>query len=65
MEYGYPTVDQLMHKKATIRSEMLNVKMVIKQFFNFYGNAYDMLNHIISANVGQWQEKRSPSDRFV
>lgn len=66
INYGYPTVDQLMQQDANVRSDMNNFKMTLKHFFDFYGNNYDMLNQIVSANIGQWQErKKSSSERFV
>lgn len=63
MNYGYPTVDQLMHQNFTICSKIFNMKTVLRNFFGFYGNQYDILNHIISANIGQWQDRRSLSEQ--
>lgn len=65
MNYDYPMVDRMTDQNSTIRSETHHMKDVLSQFFAFYGNKFDMLHHIISANIGQWQEKRSPSERFV
>lgn len=30
----------------------------VKEFFNFYGHNYEIKNHVISLNVGRWQEKQ-------
>lgn len=32
--------------------------MIPGQFFAFYGNSYQMWNHVISAHIGRWQERR-------
>lgn len=31
---------------------------LVKGFFSFYGKIFDAKSHLISANVGKWQQKR-------
>lgn len=39
-------------------------KNIPRQFFDFYGNRYQMWNHVISAHIGQWQEREhKPTQR--
>lgn len=34
-----------------------SLKRTISEFFEFYGNQYEMANHIISVNIGGWQNR--------
>lgn len=35
-----------------------NLDELICGFFHFYGHQYEFKNHLISLNIGKWQEKR-------
>lgn len=35
-----------------------SIKQAISQFFEFYGTRYEINNHLISVNIGRWQEQR-------
>lgn len=59
VEYKYPTAEQIVNQKQTICSKILKFEQAIKQFFIFYGNGYQMGNHVISANIGQWKDRHS------
>ena len=61
--YEFPTVNQLMQQNSTICPKLFNMRIVLRNFFLFYGNHYKMLNHIISAHIGEWQDKRSLSEQ--
>lgn len=37
--------------------EKENLKRWVSEFFKFYGNQYDVANHIISVNIGEWQNR--------
>lgn len=61
MEFGeasFPPVDRLLTTSANVQSNISDFKPVLRQFFYFYGNRYQICNHVISINIGQWQERR-------
>lgn len=35
-----------------------SMKQAIAQFLEFYGMRYEINNHLISVNIGRWQERR-------
>lgn len=62
MNYNFPQIKDLSPSK----SKNLNVvphitedllKQAVKGFFNFYANRYDIKNHLISVNIGRWQQR--------
>ena len=38
--------------------DRVGLKQTVGQFFEFYGSQYQMANHIISANIGEWQNRQ-------
>lgn len=67
MEFGeasFPTVDKLLTTTAQINTNIPNFKPVLRQFFHFYGNQYQIWNHVISINIGQWHEMRAEPKIF-
>lgn len=53
MNYDFPTIEE-----TVVRSTVSNFKSALKGFFNFYGNQYDIPNHVISTQIGRWQQRR-------
>lgn len=39
------------------------LKQSIHQFFEFYGNSYDIKDHVISVHVGQWENRAFEKDQ--
>lgn len=55
MNYKFPTVGQT---SVGICSVVSDFKPVVRQFFEFYGNHYDIPNHVISTQTGDWRKRR-------
>lgn len=55
---SFPPIETLLTTTAKINSNISDFKTVLRQFFHFYGNRYQIWNHVISINIGQWQERR-------
>lgn len=45
--------------------DRVHLKQTIGQFFEFYGNHYEIENHIISVNIGEWQNRHEISQHFT
>lgn len=59
VKHDFPTINGLQSKlssNATLLAEQ-RLDEIIVDFFNFYGKTYES-THLISLNVGRWQEKR-------
>lgn len=56
--HKFPTVDQILSNSSPIVSNISDFKPFLREFFEFYGNRYQIWNHVISAHIGRWQEKR-------
>lgn len=41
------------------------LKRMVCQFFKFYGEQYQMDIHVISLNIGQWQEREQLNDQQI
>lgn len=54
LKHHYPTVRQCL----VVTSTDGDYKAVLRQFFKFYVNNYQMTSQVISANIGQWQHIR-------
>lgn len=63
MNHKLPKVDDFAKTGSRISSNIANFQKFPKEFFEFYGNRYQMWNHVISANVGRWQERRLQSEQ--
>lgn len=60
MNYDFPTIE-----KTVVRSTVSNFKSALKGFFNFYGNQYDIPNHVISTQIGRWQQRYVQPDEIL
>lgn len=58
VNYKIPTLDNIANFVSNANTNVPNFKTCPRQFFDFYGNRYQMHNHVISAHIGQWQEMR-------
>lgn len=58
LEHNFPTVDQVLCNDSPIISNESNYKLILRQFFAFYGYHYQMQNHVISAHIGRFQERQ-------
>lgn len=69
VQHQYPTVGSFL----AVTSTHGDYKPILGRFFHFYLNKYQMAQHIISINIGQWQhfnvnriQKNNPDKlRFV
>lgn len=52
MDYNFPTIEE-----TVVRAKVSNFKTALKGFFNFYGNHYQIRDHVISTQIGQWQQR--------
>lgn len=59
VEHKFPTVEQIVSQSHGMPSNVPKFKQAMKDFFKFYGQRYQIKEHVISANVGQWQERRT------
>lgn len=59
VEYKYPKVEQIVNQYQTTSPKIPDLEQAIKGFFTFYGKRFQMGNHVISANIGQWQERHN------
>lgn len=55
-----PTVIELPSAiaKGTKVSPNISLGQYVKEFFDFYGKTFDSKTHLISLNVGRWQQKQ-------
>lgn len=59
LKHGLPTVTELplvFYNKTKFSSEN-KLGDFVKEFFEFYGKTFESKSHIISINVGKWQQK--------
>lgn len=62
MNHGLPVVNEL---PSMIASKMSfsskhDLGHFVKDFFHFYGTTFERKTHLISVNVGKWQQINSP-----
>lgn len=43
---------------ASLKKDLECFDKILSDFFYFYGNRYQIWNHVISLNIGRWQERR-------
>lgn len=60
----FPKLSELPVTQSTCINRIESVdetylKKAIRQFFEFYGRSYDASKHLISINIGEWQERQS------
>lgn len=46
-------MNNALHKK-----DLISFDKILADFFWFYGQRYQIWNHVISLNIGRWQERR-------
>lgn len=63
MNYSLPKIDDFSKTTSSVSSKIKSFKTIPREFFAFYGNNYQMWNHVISAHVGRWQERRIQSEQ--
>lgn len=67
LNHGLPTpteLDSTIATKTKFSSKNKLNEFVI-EFFEFYGKKFAPKSHLISINVGKWQEKTQARERFV
>ena len=59
LKHNFPTINGLQSKLSNDTTLLTEQKLdeIIVDFFKFYGKTYEP-THLISVNVGRWQEKR-------
>lgn len=60
-KYKLPTADKIESLTSNSSLSITNFETLKRQFFDFYGNEYQMQNHIISAYINRWQTRRIDS----
>lgn len=68
VSYGVPTIQELasirpnaqaaQKASALHQKDLDNLDKILVDFFWFYGNRYQIWNHVVSVNIGRWQERR-------
>lgn len=43
---------------SSMQKDLLIIDKMLADFFWFYGQRYQIWNHVISLNIGRWQERR-------
>lgn len=63
VNHNLPKVNEIANSATKTTSNIANFMMIPRRFFSFYGNNYQIWNHVISAHTGQWQERRIQSEQ--
>lgn len=65
--HGLPPATELDSKTATTTKFSSKNKLGehVTEFFEFYGNEFALKSHLVSINVGKWQQKSQAKERFV
>lgn len=50
--------DAMKKAGASHKRDLANIDKLLADFFWFYGQRYQIWNHVISLNLGRWQERR-------
>lgn len=50
--------DAMKKATASFKKDLKNIDKILADFFWFYGQRYQIWNHVISLNIGRWQERR-------
>lgn len=50
--------DAIKKVAASLKKDLDNFDKMLSDFFWFYGQRYQIWNHVISLNIGRWQERR-------
>lgn len=54
-----PNADAIKKSNASLHKDVDSLDKLLVDFFYFYGNRYQIWNHVISLNIGRWQERRT------
>lgn len=63
MNYNIPVVEDIWSAPPNESNSKYTMKELAGKFFSFYGNNYQIWNHVISLHIGQWQERRLQSEQ--
>lgn len=61
VNHELPTIDGLISaiaKGLKFSPKKSSLEQFIKEFFDFYAKTFESKSHLISANVGRWQQKK-------
>ncbi|XP_031626105.1 uncharacterized protein LOC116342572 [Contarinia nasturtii] len=59
MNFNAPSIENIWsHPPLAPPSNGGDIKAIACKFFAFYGNNYQIWNHVISTQIGRWQERR-------
>lgn len=58
--YNLPKVNEISLNVSN--ADISNFKIIPHEFFEFYGNYYQLQNHVISASIGQWEVIQTQSE---
>lgn len=50
--------DAMKTAEASLTKDSASFDKILAEFFWFYGQRYQIWNHVISLNIGRWQERR-------
>lgn len=58
LNHNYPKLNELSTTNKVNFSFNIGLGELVRGFFKFYGCTYEVVSHLISLNVGRWQEKQ-------
>lgn len=50
--------DAMKKVHASFKKDLSNIDKMLADFFWFYGQRYQIWNHVLSLHIGRWQERR-------
>lgn len=50
--------DAMKKASASFKKDMASIDKILTDFLWFYGQRYQIWNHVISLHIGRWQERR-------
>lgn len=67
--YNFPKLSQVPSSKSTFIShvppvEQTKLEQMVGQFLKFYGEQYQVKNHLISLHIGQWQHRHADNQQI-
>lgn len=65
MNHNFPKINQLSNSSKVTLSAKFSLHELVRDFFRFYGKKYELKNHLISLNVGRWQEKQLQKSQTI
>lgn len=58
-----PLIESKFTNISILKPEQKTLNQLVVGFFEFYAKRYEVSNHLISLNIGRWQEKQMHSDQ--